>query len=96
MEPYFKMDAGFRDSGAVTVELMEDPLNPGGLMLEAAGGRGVIRLRLPEEKAVRLSTAIFAWYNRPETVATDEEVATDIITEFRDGIAYSFTAPPEV
>lgn len=105
-EPYFRVQAAL---GGNTVELSEDPLRPGELLLTADAGTRV-RVRLDEEKAARMATALLAWYGWREKPAQSHDtirdetfdladrlpVARDTVTEYRDGLVYSFAADPEV
>ncbi len=90
--PYFVVEG---TSGSA-VELWPDPTRPGELLLTANAGTKV-RVRLDEEKSIRLGAALNRWYgNGPEETITQDTVANDTILEFRDGQVYSFTSPPEV
>lgn len=86
--PYFVIEGTHNGSA---VELSADPLNPQELLLTADAGTKV-RVRLNEAKAGRLADALNHWYGS----GVSEEGAGDTILQFRDGMAYSFTAPPEV
>lgn len=111
-EPYFTTTAAM---GGNMLELWEDPLRPGELMVVAESGV-TVRVRLDEEKATQMAAALVGWYDtsyvevrtfsgggvhqvipfHPEgKVATDEEVAEDVTTQYHDGLVYSFTNPPE-
>lgn len=87
-EPYFRVQAAL---GGNTVELSEDPLRPGELLLTADAGIKV-RVRLDEVRSARLGAALYRWYARPET----HQAPGDTVTEYRDGLVYSFAADPEV
>lgn len=87
LDPYFVVEG----TSGNAVELSEDPLNPGELLLTADAGTKV-RVRLDEPRAARLGAALYRWYARPET----HDAPVDSITQYRDGQAYSFTTPTEV
>jgi len=108
-DPYFVAEG----TNGNSVELNEDPLRPGELLLTADGGTRV-RVRLDEHTAVELADAVHRWYdtsyvtahsfggriavvsdNPGGATATDEEVAEDVVTQYRDGMVYSFNSPPE-
>jgi hypothetical protein len=84
---YFSTEGVNGRSGAL---LREDPTRPGELLLVADAGT-VVRVQLDEDRAVKLGWALLRWYIHPES----REEPQDTITQYRDGMVYGFTAPPE-
>lgn len=100
-EPYFYTDATpVAGTAGPNLVLSEDPLRPGELMLSASAG-ATVRVRLDEDRAVKLATALIAWYHA-EAILNEEEADAvrthqgDTVTQYRDGLVYSFAADPEV
>jgi hypothetical protein len=58
-QPYFRTTAAL---GGNSIDLGEDPLRPGELMLTAESGVKV-RVRLDEQKAVEVAAALTNWYD---------------------------------
>jgi hypothetical protein len=85
---YFSIEGVNGRAGAL---LREDPSRPGELLLVADAGT-VVRVQLSEETSHKLGAALHRWYARPET----RDEPQDTVTQYRDGMVYSFTAPREV
>lgn len=90
-EPYFRVQAAL---GGNTVELSEDPLRPGELLLTADAGTRV-RVRLNESRAGFLADALSRWYADREADAVHAHQG-DTIIQYRDGAGWTFSADPEV
>lgn len=97
-EPYFKTDgAPVAGVAANSFELVEDALRPGELVAVSTTGGLTVRVRLDEARAVRTATALIAWYHARSIVEEDVVPAdADIVTQYRDGLVYSFASDPEV
>lgn len=102
-EPYFHTDAApVAGTSGPELDLVEDPLRPGELLVQASYPKGVsIRVRLDEARAVRTATALIAWYHAEAILKEEEADAVrthqgDTVTQYRDGLVYSFAADPEV